>query len=368
MTNRTETKPTRKVLYVAATAPHLRRFHKPYIDALKKDAEVFLMAKGREDEVDFCIPFQKRMASLANVKNIFKIRKILKKNRFDAVILNTTLAAFLVRAAMIGMRHRPYVCNIVHGFMFEQPFRGKRDRIFHFCERLMKKKTDSMAVMNAHDLGATEQTRFCLGEVKFICGMGVDMPALPPMPDADLRAQYAKEGEFVCTFVGELCAAKGQLFLVRACRRLLDRGIPVKLLLLGEGGGRPELEAEIEALGLAENALLLGNREPVLPYLSITDLYVAASRKEGLPFNILEAMACRLPILATDIKGQSDLLQGTDGALFALDDEDAFCDAVEKIYRTGRYGVGAVEYPILEKYRLEAVFEENLDFMKKGWC
>ena len=110
-----------------------------------------------------------------------------------------------------------------------------------------------------------------------------------------------------------------------------------------------------------------GNCEGVMPYLAVTDIYVSASRKEGLPFNVLEAMSCGLPLLVSNIKGQSDLLECSEDFLFALDDMIAFCNGIERIYRSGNYGVGAVCYSRLDVYRMEEVFSQNLSFMKKGW-
>lgn len=360
---------TAKILYVASTASHLRRFHLPYIEALRKEAEVMLLASGDDSGfLDFNVPFEKNMLSTANLKTVFQIRKILKANRFDAVILHTSLAAFLVRAAMMGMRKRPYVHNVVHGYLFNEPLTSKKEHVLHFCERIMRKKTDTITVMNEHDLKIVNNNRFCKEESAFIYGMGVDMPMQIPTPDAALRAQYAKQNEMICTFVGELSNRKNQAFLIDAMKRIKEKELPVKLLLVGEGGERANLEEQIKQLGLSEVIFMLGNREPVLPYLAITDLYVSASRIEGLPFNIMEAMACGLPILASATKGQTDLLDKTPEALYPEGDMETFCNGVERICKSGAYGVGTCEYPVLERYRLASVFEENLALLKKGWC
>ena len=127
-------KKNKKILYTASTVTHLRRFHMPYIEALKKDADVCLMATG--EGVDFPILFDKHYFSLANLRSLFAIRKILKREQFDTVILNTTLTAFWVRAAMFGMRKRPFVLNVVHGYLFPLEGGGLKKRILLFCEKL----------------------------------------------------------------------------------------------------------------------------------------------------------------------------------------------------------------------------------------
>ncbi|MBQ9759956.1 MAG: glycosyltransferase [Clostridia bacterium] len=362
------TKTRKKLLYVASTASHLKRFHMPYIEALRADADVMLMGTGDPEFLDFDLPFEKNMLSAANFGAIRRIRRILKKEKFDAVILNTSLAAFLVRAAMIGMRHRPFVHNIVHGYLYNEPTEGKKEKILALCERVMRKKTDMISVMNAADLEIAGKGNLCLGEVAFIYGMGVNMPAELPAVDADLRAQYAGDGEVLCTFVGELSGRKNQTFLIDAIKKLRDGGAPVRLMLLGEGAERESLEAQIRENGLEGAVYLLGNREPVLPYLAVTDIYVSASKIEGLPFNVMEAMACGLPILASNAKGQTDLLADKPESLYQIGDLDAFCETLAVLAASDRLGVGAVSYPMLDRYRLDAVMEENLKLMKKGWC
>lgn len=352
-----------KILYAASTQSHLERFHKPYLEELCRHHEVLTMATGTD--VDLPVLFDKHFFSLTNLKSIGKIRRILKRERFDAVLVHTTLAAFLVRAAMIGMRHRPYVLNFVHGYLFSLPLSGMRDRVLLWCERLLRRQTDEIAVMNEQDLQICKTYRLCRGEAFMTRGMGVSIDPVIPVREESLRREFAKEGDLVCLFVGELSHRKNQSFLIRAAKRLCDEKVPIRLLLAGEGADRAELEGLIAEDQLENTVFLLGNREPILPYLSIADLYVSASRSEGLPFNIMEAMSCGLPILASATKGQTDLLADTEGVLYPHGDLDAFCYAVKDLAKRGTLGVGSCSYPTLERYRLESVFEENIALLTR---
>ncbi len=359
---RNEGKQLPKILYAASTASHLRRFHMPYIERLRESCEVKLMAKG--EGVDYSIRFEKSMTSPANFKAIREIRRILKAERFDAVILNTMLAAFLIRMAMRGMKKRPRVLNIVHGYLFELPPKGMKQRLMLQCEKLVKKQTDGIAVMNGADLEILARHRLCVGDTRLIRGMGYRPLAELPVRDAELRQAYAPDrGDILLTFVGELSRRKNQIALIRATDALRREGIPIRLLLVGEGDERKALEAEVADRGLADAVFLIGNREPVLPYLAVTDVYVSASRIEGLPFNLMEAMACGLPIVASDVKGQQDLLADHPASLYPLEDETALCAAIRQAIG-GRLGMEAVDYPILGQYRLDAVLEENIDLMR----
>ena len=352
----------RRILYVASTASHLCRFHQPYIEALKTEFDVFTMANG--EGVDYEIPFQKRFFSLQNLRAIRSIRKVLRDKPFDGVILNTSLAAFLVRAAMIGLRERPGVLNIVHGYLFDLPVKGMRARLMLLCEQIVSRYTDEIAVMNREDLEIAHKYRLARGRIHFIRGMGYSIDQGFASPDPALRQSLTPGGERLLTYVGELSARKNQAFLIRCVARLREKGMGIRLMLVGDGKARGELEALIRACDLENNVILLGNREPILPYLAVTDLYVSASQVEGLPFNVMEAMACGLPMVISDCKGQRDLLRAYPNRLYPVGDEAAFCNQVERALKEERLGVWAAAYTGLEAYRLESVFDENLNTMK----
>jgi len=263
----------------------------------------------------------------------------------------------------IPKKDRPFVLNVVHGYLFSYPVKGRKAKLLLRCEKLLRKKTDALAVMNEEDLYIARKYRLCRKEISFIRGMGITIPEYEPNKEAlaDIRRAYAhEEKDFLCTFIGELSGRKNQLFLIRAAKRLYEQGVPIRLLLIGEGAGREMLEAEIEKLCMQDRIYLPGARDNVYDYLSVTDLYVSASVSEGLPFNVMEAMACGLPILITDTKGQRDLMRGRRECLYPLGDADTFCREVKRIYELGKYGMGSCIYPQLEDYLLASVFEENM--------
>ncbi len=353
------TKKRSKILYAASTAQHLHRFHEPYIAALREEYDVMTMGDG--EGVTFPVTFRKKIFSFANFRTMLRIRRILRREKFDKIILNTTLAAFWIRLAL-PLCHRPQVLNIVHGYLFSLEGKGLKRRIYLLCERMLRRRTDEIAVMNLEDEVTATRYRLCRGEVHFINGMGIPEKELPRPSGASRRP----EDPLRCTYVGELSGRKNQIFLVRSVKQMKERGIPIRLLLVGEGSARAELAAEIERLGLEQEVILAGSRSDVPRLLSMTDLYLSASLIEGLPFNLMEAMEHGLPILATASKGQTDLLSVHPEMLYDIGDMEALVDGVGDIYKTGICGPDTVAYPELEKYRLQEVFATNLQMMKTG--
>ncbi len=355
-----------KLLYVASTASHLNRFHQPYLKALRDCADVQTMANG--EGVDHCVPFAKSFFSPANLRCVFQIRKILKREGFDAILLHTTLAAVLVRLATFGMRQRPYILNVVHGYLFQKNGKGLKHQFLLLCERILRNKTDDIAVMNSDDAEIAKRYRLCKGRIFETKGMGIPDLLAPAVPLPGLReALGVLPEERLCCFVGELSRRKNQAFLIRCMGELKREGIPIKLLLLGEGNEREALEKQISRQGLSDAVILAGSCETVADYLAVTDVYVSASTSEGLPFNIMEAMALGLPILASDTKGQSDLLAAYAGTLYPHGDMTAFCDAIKALQKEGSLGVGSRNYPSLAQYRLSSVFAENMKILTLGF-
>jgi glycosyltransferase involved in cell wall biosynthesis len=119
------------------------------------------------------------------------------------------------------------------------------------------------------------------------------------------------------------------LTAVRAAARVVAQVPEAVFCLVGDGPERSRIENEIARLGLADHVRLLGERDDVARLLHAFDLYVLCSVTEGLSLSILEAMAAGLPVVATRVGGNPELLdQGRAGILTPARDPDALADAI----------------------------------------
>ena len=131
------------------------------------------------------------------------------------------------------------------------------------------------------------------------------------------------------------------------------------LLLPGEGALRADCEALSARLGLSDRVIFPGRLPDVAPALAAADVYVSASRSEGLPFAVMEAMGCALPCVLSDVKGHRDLLSGADaGRLCPYGDADAMADAIEELRRhpSLRAALGRRGREAVQSFGLERVF------------
>ena len=155
------------------------------------------------------------------------------------------------------------------------------------------------------------------------CGLDAAFHAVAPMP-------AAAPTRLVC--VGRLCEQKGQLLLVQALHRLVSKGVPVELVLAGDGEMRAEIEALVTALALGSHVRITGwiGSEQVRDEILAARALVLPSFAEGLPVVIMEAMALRRPVVTTFVAGIPELvLDGENGWLVPAGDVESLALAMQ---------------------------------------
>ncbi len=158
---------------------------------------------------------------------------------------------------------------------------------------------------------------------------GLDQAFLHDSPDSGTTKPTRG---LVC--VGRLSAQKGQLLLIEAMARLRERGLEPELILAGDGEMRGEVEALIRQHGLTGQVRITGwiDSATVRDLLEKSSAMVLPSFAEGLPVVIMEAFACRRPVLTTYVAGIPELVQdGINGFLFPAGSVDAIADAIERL-------------------------------------
>ncbi len=144
------------------------------------------------------------------------------------------------------------------------------------------------------------------------------------------RLKISKDVVVIGT-VGRLAPVKGYDVLVEAAEILVRRGLPIRVLIGGEGSLRRTLEAEIKSRGLEGSVTLLGYQSDVSGILSGIDVYVQSSRSEGFAISLLEALAAGLPCVATEVGGTAELLGGDTGVLVPPEDAARLAEALESL-------------------------------------
>lgn len=139
------------------------------------------------------------------------------------------------------------------------------------------------------------------------------------------KHRWLRDGKPLLIQVGALAAAKHHDLTLRALRR-----IDARLLIVGDGPRRAELEAVAKREGVADRVEFLGHVAEPLAWLARADVFVQSSRFEGTPTAVLEAMACGVPVVATNVGGTPEIVEhGRTGWL--VDDERSMADGIERM-------------------------------------
>lgn len=326
-----------KILFVASTRSHILNFHLPYLEALRRDGCTIHGAWGGTpgdvpfvDEVLY-LPFEKKMSSPRNFRAARMLRARLVRERYDAVIVHTSLAAFFTRLAVLGLRERPKLINMAHGYLFDDQTAPLKRQVLLSAERLTAPVTDLLLTMNHWDYQIALNRS--LGKtVVNIPGIGVDFSRLDgaPIDRAAVRQSLGIPADaFVFIYPAEFSPRKSQCVLLQAMAELPDRAV---LLLPGSGALLEECRAQAQALGIAERVIFPGYITEMGAWYPLADAAVSSSRSEGLPFNIMEAMYCGLPVAASAVKGHTDLIRdGESGLLYPYGDPSACAACLRRL-------------------------------------
>ena len=173
------------------------------------------------------------------------------------------------------------------------------------------------------------------GKLFYVPGVGVNVEAIQQRAaEVDRSAKRRELGiddkSTVIITVGELNANKNHTQVLRALYKL--RKTNFHYLIVGTGEDELKLKKTVNQLSLQSNVSFLGFRKDIPELLSASDIFVLTSRREGLPKAILEAMAVGLPIIATDVRGNRDLVKhGENGLIIPLDDVERTAEAIMKL-------------------------------------
>lgn len=365
----------KKILFAASTLSHIKNFHLPYLQEFhNRGYDVWVVANSSEsvpyaDHV-VALPFAKSLLSHQNIKAIFLARNLLKKQNFDIISTHTALASAVVRAAVLLLHKNPKVFCTIHGYLFHEND-GLKKWIYLLPEKICAHVTDVLMVMNHEDYEIAERHHLYKEKLAYINGMGIDLKKFTPATDEEKQSIRKKmgfaENDFLFVYAAEFSKRKNQAFLIRSFAEVCQEYPNMKLLLAGKGALLEECKELVHQLHKEEQIIFLGYVSNMRDLYVACDACVSTSNIEGLPFNIMEAMACGLPVVASDIKGHRELVKnGETGLLYQSNDSMELQERLKSIYEAEGFGEKAKENIRLqlESYELNRVFKQ---IMKIYW-
>ena len=292
------------------------------------------------------------------------MEKLLREIRFSLVHVHTPVAAFVTRLACQRTNTHP-VLYTAHGFHFYKDAPLKNWLLYYNMEKLAAHWTDGLITINEEDYKAGQKFKLQRnGKVFFVPGVGVDIVSLEQRIASIDRSEKRKElglsvDTVVAITVGGLNANKNHIQALKALSKLTKTNF--HYLIAGNGESEQKLKNAVNELMLQDKVSFLGFRRDVPELLVASDVFILTSRREGLPKAVMEAMAAGLPIIATDVRGNRDLVKsGENGYLVPIDDVEQTAIAVEHLIDSEdlRRSMGEKSKELVKQYDLQRVLEK----------
>ncbi|WP_455655304.1 glycosyltransferase family 4 protein [Phascolarctobacterium sp.] len=356
----------KKVLFVATVVKtHINTFHLPFLKMFKEHGwEVHVAAKndfsGEPCVIPNCdqyfdINFVRLPFSRQNITAYKQMRQIIQENKYDIIHCHTPVAGVLTRLAARSSKDTTVIYT-AHGFHFYKGVPLLNWLIYYPVERFCAKFTDKLITINQEDY--TRAKSWSLrnnGKVYYIPGVGVDIEKIHNISiDKEQKKNELgiPNGIKVLLSVGELNENKNHEIIIKALSKLDNKEFVY--LICGKGKLKEYLQNLAQKLGIGDKVKLLGYRTDVLEICKIADLFIFPSKREGLPVSLIEAMACGVPCIASDVRGNRDLLSSDN--LCKSNEEDEWERLLEVfLYKKGKIMRLAV------KYQLETIKDQMIE-------
>ena len=334
----------KKVLFTATVDSHILAFHLPFLKWFKDQGYEVHVATNGDEEIPYCdkkikISFERSPFKLNNIKAIFQLRKILLEEKYDIIHTHTPMGSVVTRlAAKKSRKHGTRVIYTAHGFHFFKGASIINWALFYPVEKYLSKYTDTLILINKEDYRlAKKKFKKCI-DIQYVPGVGIDENKfnikMTKKDKHELRESLdLKDSDFVMIYPAELSNRKRQIWLINTISTLLKENKDIHLLLPGKDSLNGQCQKLVRELNLEDQIHFLGFRKDIPKLLKISDLSVSSSKQEGLPVNIMEAMYVGLPIVASDCRGNRDLVKdGENGYIVQLNDSETFIDRIKTIY------------------------------------
>lgn len=368
-------KEKKKILFVATVTSHINAFHIPFLKYFKEDGYEVHVASSGNEKIEYCdkhynLSFDRLPIGPSNIKAYKQLKKIIKENKYKIIHCHTPVASALTRLAARKARkkYNAKVFYTAHGFHFYKGAPIINWIIYYPIEKLCSRWTDCLITITKEDYELAKR-KFRAKRIEHINGIGFNVEKFNiKISEVDKEKLYkeigANKNDIILTYVAELNKNKNQILLINLMEKLIKSNSNIKLLLVGEGKLKKDYQKIVKKKKLDKNIIFTGRRNDIPRILSISDIYVASSVREGLPVNIMEAMYMKLPIIATANRGHKELLD--DGCGYIVYNKRELYERTLQLIndKKMREKLGTLAKHNVEKYKLNLILDKMKEIYK----
>ncbi len=306
--------------YVASLLPALAGEYEVVVGA---HGGAFVREAAERSGVEFVHLEQLRrpISPWRDLRGFAELYRLLRQQRPDLLHASSSKAGVIGRLAAVAARV-PVRIFTVHGWAFSA-HSGAASALYRWADRIAGRATTATICVSQRERADGLRARTCRADRTLVIPNAVDVDAYPQAPLVRPVPRLIA--------VGRLAAPKDWSTLLSALAELGSETFE-ELVIVGDGSERERVEDELARRSLEGRVRLLGERDDVPDLLADADVFLLASRSEGLPLSVIEAMAAGLPVVASDVGGLRELVrEGETGALVRPGDPAALAEALRPL-------------------------------------
>lgn len=331
-----------KILYVTTISGTINAFLIPHIKMLIDGGHQVDVAFNIEQEIKpeiyemgckiHQLPLQRSPLKKDNFRAYKMLKNIIISEGYDLVHTHTPIASAVVRLVCKNFNN-VRVFYTAHGFHFYKGAPLINWLVYYPVEKWLARYTDTLITINKEDYKRAKR-KFKAKRVKYIPGVGINLEKYNSVEvDRDLKHKELglPKGSFVVLSVGELNKNKNHEVVIKAIAKINNPEI--HYVICGEGRLNKYLRNLSKELNIENQVHLLGFRKDIHEICKCSDLFAVPSHREGLGMAALEAMACGLPLVTSNVHGIMDYsIDGESGYNCSPTDVDSFSKYITTLY------------------------------------
>ena len=268
---------------------------------------------------------------LQHMKSYKQLDYLMKKRKYDFIHCHTPIAGAIAR--LVAHKNNIKVIYTAHGFHFFKGAPIKNWVLYYPIERLLARYTDILITINKEDYCRAKT--FKAKKVEYVPGVGID---IEKFKNCKVDVEKKKEelgipsNAKVLLSVGELNKNKNHLLVIRALKKINRQDL--YYLICGKGIEEYNLKKKTKQLKLEDKVIFAGFRNDVREIYHIADMFIFPSKREGLSVALMEAMASGIPCIASNIRGNVDLINNK-SYLFKLNNQESVNNKIQQLLNKG---------------------------------
>lgn len=333
----------KKVLMVSTTDNMIWQFLLPHIKYMEEQGATVECACAKTgfwfDELTSNglvlheISFARSPLNLKNFKGYKQLKALQKEKQYDIIYCQQPVGGVMGR--LVAKKFKKPCIYVAHGFHFLKGGSKIKNLIFKTIEKHFAKHTTGLVTINNEDYDAAKNWK--AKHVYKVNGIGVDLSKYKPNKDLDVAEFKNSLGfendDFIITSIGELNENKNTYQILDVIKNIENKKI--KYLIVGQGPLKEQMEEFIKTNQLEDRIKLVGFRKDIQNILTISNIYIMPSHREGLSRSMMEAMCFGLPVVASRIRGNTDLVGENEGGILCEKcDKEGYKNAILKIYES----------------------------------